>query len=118
MEGGSPGEKPEDSAGMLIQGLSVRESAGAAPASSHTVSSVTAFGLIPGLRVTSCLVTGAPESVQSVARVLGCCEHFSEGAVAAWGFLNAVHLLPSLLEELSGGQGPCSIGAATLIIDE
>lgn len=86
MEGGSPGEKAEDSAGMLIQRLSVRESAGTAPTSSHTVSSVTAFGRIPGLRVTSHLVTGAPESVQSIARVLECCEHFSEGAVAAWAF--------------------------------
>lgn len=95
MEGGSPGEKPEDSAGMLIQGLSVRESAGIAPASSHTVSSVTAFGLIPGLRVTSRLVTGAPESVQSVARVLGCCEQFFRGGSSSLGFSRCCS--PSLL---------------------
>lgn len=44
---------------------------------------MTAFGLIPGLRVTSPPATGAPEAVQSVARVLGCWEHLLEGVAAA-----------------------------------
>lgn len=82
---------------------------------------MTVFGFIPGLRVTSHLVNGAPEAAQSVARVPGCWNSFQRGwqQPGQRPFLVLPTVSPLLLhKELSGGQGPCPTGAATLIIDE